>query len=124
LIVEQIKKYLIMENLVDEEEFIELYDGNLDLAWENYIDNQEIGDCQSIVSEITMEFEEAVKVFGEIEVDEPYIDQYGKKQNLMVHHWVEINGNIYDFSKGTLSNHIEWENIYSVEPNDEGWRYN
>ena len=70
LIVEQIKKYLIMENLVDEEEFIELYDGNLDLAWENYIDNQEIGDCQSIVSEITMEFEEAVKVFGEIEVDE------------------------------------------------------
>ena len=66
-----------METLVDEEEFNELYDGDLDLAWKSFVDNQENGDCQGIVSTIIYEFKTVKKVFGEIEVDEPYIDDYG-----------------------------------------------
>jgi len=53
--------------------------------WEEYVDKQEIGDCQTIVSFITRSFPEAEKVFGEIEVDEPYMEKYTlivlKKQN-------------------------------------------
>ena len=41
----------------------------------------------------------------------------------MTHHWVEIDGIPYDFSKGTLKDYIDFFDIYSVEIDDE-WRYN
>lgn len=123
-LIQQIKKMLIMETLVDEEEFNELYDGNWDLAWNTFVDNQENGDCQGIVSSIIMDFKNVKKVFGEIEVDEPYIDEWGDEQTLMTHHWVTINDKIYDFSKGTLSNYIKWDNIYDVNIDGDEWRYN
>jgi len=123
-LIQKIKKSLIMETLVDEEEFNELYDGDWDLAWENFVDNQENGDCQGIVSNIITDFKSVKKVFGEIEVDEPYTDEYGDEQTLMTHHWVTINDKIYDFSKGTLSDYINWDDVYDVNVDDDEWRYN
>jgi hypothetical protein len=120
----QIKKSLIMETLVDEDEFNELYNGDWDLAWKNFVDNQENGDCQGIVYGIIYNFKNVKKVFGEIEVDEPYIDEYGDEQTLMTHHWITINGKIYDFSKGTLSDYINWDDVYDVNTDGDEWRYN
>ena len=122
-LIQQIKKSLIMETLVDEEEFNELYDGDLDLAWKSFVDTQENGDCQGIVSTIIYEFKTVKKVFGEIEVDEPYIDEYGDEQTLMTHHWITINDKIYDFSKGTLRDYITWDDVYDVNVEGDEWRY-
>ena len=122
-LIQQIKKSLLMETLVDEEEFNELYDGDLDLAWKTFVDNQENGDCQGIVSTIIYEFETVKKVFGEIEVDEPYIDEYGDEQTLMTHHWITVNDKIYDFSKGTLRDYITWDDVYDVNVEGDEWRY-
>jgi len=123
-LIQQIKKSLIMETLVDEDEFNELYNGDWDLAWKNFVDNQENGDCQGIVSGIIYNFKNVKKVFGEIEVDEPYIDEYGDEQTLMTHHWITINGKIYDFSKGTLLDYINWDDVYDVNTDGDEWRYN
>ena len=68
-LIQQIKKSLIMETLVDEDEFNELYNGDWDLAWRKFVDNQENGDCQGIVSGIIYNFKNVNKVFGEIEVE-------------------------------------------------------
>jgi mRNA-degrading endonuclease YafQ of YafQ-DinJ toxin-antitoxin module len=124
VLIEQIKKSLVMENLVDEDEFNELYNGDLDLAWKNFVDNQVNGDCQGIVASIIFDFKNVKKVFGEIEVDEPYLDEDDEEQTLMTHHWITINGKIYDFSKGTLKNYIDWEDVYDVEVEGDEWRYN
>jgi hypothetical protein len=123
ILINDIKKSLIMENLVDEEEFQEKYDSNWYIAWIEFVDNQENGDCQGIVSSIVNDFPIVKKCFGEIEVDEPYIDEWGDEQKLMTHHWIQINDEIYDFSKGTLRDYITWSDIYNVEVEDE-WRYN
>jgi hypothetical protein len=123
-LIQRIKKSLIMETLVDEDEFNELFNGDWDLAWRTFVDNQENGDCQMIVSGIIHNFKNVKKVFGEIEVDEPYIDEYGEEQTLMTHHWITINDKIYDFSKGTLSDYINWDDIYDVSVDGNEWRYN
>jgi len=104
-LIEKIKKALFI---------FEGYD-----SWEEYVNNQEIGDCQFIVSFITKDFPIAKKVFGEIKVDEPYIDEDGEEQNLMTHHWVKIGNKEYDFSKGTLKNYIDFQNVYDPEIEDE-----
>jgi hypothetical protein len=119
-IIDKIKEHLIIENVDDE--FDIRYD-DLEKNWKKFVDKQENGDCQSIVSSIIHEFPEVTKVFGEIEVDEPYYDEDGDEQILMTHHWVEIDGEIYDFSKGTLKNYIDFYDIYDPEV-DENWRYN
>jgi hypothetical protein len=123
-LINMIKKSLIMETLIDEDEFNEIYNGDWELAWKNFVDQQENGDCQGIVSNIIMDFKNVNKVFGEIEVDEPYIDEYGDEQTLMTHHWVTINGKIYDFSKGTLRDYINWDDVYDVDVEGDEWRYN
>lgn len=123
-LINMIKKTLIMETLVDEDEFNELYNGDWDLAWKKFVDDQENSDCQGIVSGIIHDFKNVNKVFGEIEVDEPYIDEYGDEQTLMTHHWITINGKIYDFSKGTLRDYINWDDVYDVNVDGNEWRYN
>lgn len=123
-LIDNIKKSLIMETLVDEDEFNELYNGDWDLAWRSFVDNQENGDCQGIVSSIIDDFKKVKKVFGEIEVDESYVDEYDEEQTLMTHHWVKINGKIYDFSKGTLRDYINWDDVYDVNVDGDEWRYN
>lgn len=121
-LIDEIKKSLIMETLIDDD-FNETYNGDLDKAWEDFVDNQENGDCQGIVSGIIMNFPQVKKVFGEIEVDEPYIDEDDVEQTLMTHHWVTINGEIYDFSKGTLKDYIDWDDVYDVIVEGDEWRY-
>jgi len=98
-IIEDIKDYLYNS---------EGYD-----SWNDFVDDQSIGNCQSIVSDIVRNFPTVKKVFGEIKVDEPYIDEYGEEQNLVTHHWVTIMGKPYDFSKGTLKDYINFDDIYN-----------
>ena len=92
-------------------------------SWKNFVDNQELGECQGIISYIKYEFPQVTTVFGEIKVDEPYIDEDGEEQILMTHHWVKFRGEIYDFSKGSLSRYIEWGDIYEVNDGMDDWRY-
>ena len=96
-------------------------------SWEDFINSQEMGECQSIVSFIAQEFKQARQVFGEIRVDEPSIYEEGGElieNYYFTHHWVEIDGNIFDFSKGTLQDNIEWADVYDIEQNEEVLRYN
>jgi hypothetical protein len=104
-IVEKVKNFLVYE-----------FDR---ISWHDFIDKQEMGDCQLIVSDIIRNFPEFKKVFGEIQTDEPYIDTNNEEQNLMVHHWVKLNNVSYDFSKGTLKNYIKFNNLYDVNIEDE-----
>lgn len=122
-LIQFIKESLVMDTLVDEEEFNELYNGDLELAWKHFVDDQENGDCQGIVASIINGFGSVKKVFGEIKVDESYTDEWGEDQTLMTHHWIEIDGKIYDFSKGTLRDYIQWIDIYDVLVYGEEWRY-
>ena len=123
-IVHEIQRRLIFENLVDEEEFNERFE-SFEEAWKNFVDNQEIGDCQEICSPINFKGLSNVKShFGEIEVDEPSTDfEDGKENYMFTHHWLSIDGQIYEFSKGTLKNNIEWDDLYGVE-NEGEYRYN
>jgi len=114
-----IKKHLVIsENYLDETDFINSGD-DLENAWIEYVDGQDIGDCQGIVSDIVRKFPICKKVFGEIEIDEPYIDEDGEEQYKMTHHWITINDTIYEFSKGTLQNYITFDDLYSVDCEDE-----
>lgn len=117
----KIKKHLIEPTLMEDE--IEFMHNDLDTAWQVFVDNQELGECQSIVADISRNFPMCKKVFGEIEIDNPYYDEYGEEQNFMTHHWITIDGKIYDFSKGTLKDYIDFDDLYDVSVDDE-YRYN
>jgi hypothetical protein len=107
-------------------------------TWEDFVDSQNMGDCQLIVSLISNEFGErgVNKVFGEITVDNPsyqwdeiwdndleeYREESVENYNF-THHWIEIDGIIYDFSKGTLKDYIDWDDIYDPYIESEKWRY-
>ena len=85
--------------------------------WEEFVNNQKIGDCQGIVSDIKrMNIPEVECFFGELEIQEPKDENDFNKK--MTHHWVEIAGEPFEFSKGTLKDYVEWIDIYGVE--DEG----
>lgn len=132
--IDLIKKELIYENfaIVDDAEFNEQY-SSLEEAWKEFVDSQSIGDCQSIVSIIGMMNLNGVEtVFGEIEVDNPsyeedmeYDDELDDEVQVekeifeFAHHWVTIDDKIYEFSKGTLEDYIDWEDKYSVVPDSE-----
>ena len=107
----KIKNYLIDE-----------YDNEYE-SWREFVDNQHNGDCQSIVSSICNKFPKVKKVFGEIQIDYPYIDEYGDEQEFVTHHWIMIKGEIYDFSKGTLNEYINWVDLYDVDASMESHRY-
>lgn len=105
-VVEQIKSYLVSVNDYD--------------TWKEFVDNQEVGDCQSISKSIAKKFN-IKQVFGEIDIDNEYIDEDGNEQTKMTHHWNIIKNNIYDFSKGTLKDHINFykNEIYDPEVVDD-----
>lgn len=92
-------------------------------SWQEFVDSQEIGNCQFIASAIADDFPQATRVFGEIEVDYPSTDEDGEENYRFAHHWIEVEGQILDFSKGTLKDYIDWEDLYAVEPNEELRRY-
>jgi hypothetical protein len=111
-IIENIKTYLINDNEYD--------------TWEEFVDSQQMGDCQGIVASIIYEFPQAEKVFGGIELDEPMYDwdNEGQEEYNITHHWVIINGSIYDFSKGTLRGYVEMDDYELYEPEViDDWRY-
>jgi hypothetical protein len=83
---------------------IEKYTGE---NWKRFVDEQEMGDCQWIVALVNHDFPNTKKVFGHVRADN------GK---LMAHHWIEVNGKIFEFSKGSLKEHILWDDLYSVRP--------
>ena len=92
-----------------------------DEDWSHIIDNQELGDCQSIVSGIKHLNIPGMKYhFGEITVKVPIDDDYYDK--IMTHHWCSYKGQILEFSKGTLKNYVDWNDIYSPH-NDEEIEY-
>ena len=49
-----------------------------------------------------------------MEVD-PYTDEDGEKQTRIVRHWVALDGEFYDFAKGTLSWCRSDEDVYDPE---------
>lgn len=115
------KKYLryIKEDYNEIESIIKNYfmEDN-DNDWESVVDDQELGDCQSIVSGIMkLEILGIEKHFGEIQVVNATEDEYYDK--IMTHHWVTYNGKILEFSKGTLKDFVYWDDIYSVSDDGE-----
>lgn len=84
-------------------------------TWKQFIDHQKMGDCQLIVSIIHNKFPKTKSVFANIKTDA------GKK---IPHHWIVYCGKIYEFSKGTLKNVINWESQYDTDPENENryWR--
>jgi len=117
----------LCEQVVNEIEKIKqhLYTSEDFENYNEFVDNQSMGDCQSIVSDIKRNFPNTNAIFGEIEIDDPYVDEYGDEQNFVTHHWIELNGIPYDFSKGSLKAYIQFDSIYDPEimPNEE-YRYN
>lgn len=102
-------------------ELIEWYDYE---TWDEFVDNQELGQCQSIcyhLEDLGKKHNLPVEGhFGEIDIDEEYYnvneDEYIDK---FAHHWITINDKIFEFSKGTLKNYIDFSDLYSVESEDD-----
>lgn len=98
-IIDTIKKQLLEDNEYQ--------------SWEDFIDSQNLGDCQSIINNIkNMNIDGVKAIFGEIEILYPNDKKYYNK--IMTHHWIEIYGQIYEFSKGTLIDYVDWNDKYSV----------
>jgi len=97
-------------------------------TWEKFIDNQELAQCIPIahyLEDIGKEYNLPIKChFGEINIDEKFYnnneDEYIDK---LSHHWVTINNEIFEFSKGTLKDYIQFSNLYDVDPEYNN-RYN
>lgn len=114
----------IKDNMIEEIKnfLVEDYGEN---SWKDFVDHQKMGDCQGIVASIIREFPQAKKVFGGIKLDEPCVDwDDGSANDEVTHHWVEIYGDIYDFSKGTLKGYIDGieDDMYEPDVIDD-WRY-
>ena len=117
---------IYLERVIQKNDIIEqikkrLYEDNGNDNWKEFVDGQSIGECQSIVYSIVHDFKKdgVKRVFGEIDVEEPYTDEDGDEQDKMTHHWVEIDGVPYDFSKGTLTDYIHFGDIYNPEIEDK-----
>lgn len=111
-IIEQIKKFLIEDNEYE--------------SWKEFIDNQQMGDCQGICYSIERQFPQAKRIFGELTLDEPCIDwdNDGQEEFEITHHWVMIDNTIYDFSKGTFKDYIKMDDYELYEPEViDNWRY-
>ncbi len=123
MIIYKINKFnRISEQFINDIEKIKhyLYTSEDFENYNQFVDGQSIGDCQTIVADIKRNFPNITEVFGEIGIDDTYVDEYGDEQNLITHHWIEINGTPYDFSKGTLKHYIVFDSMYDPEitPNE------
>jgi len=78
--------------------------GSCDLTWKEFVNYQEDGDCQWIVSDICRRFPQFEKCYGEFLVDDRDMlyDVENDEYLVYMHYWVTLNGKIYEFSKGTL----------------------
>ena len=111
-----------------QQQLLDLNDYNRD-EWEYFIDNQSMGDCQLIVKDVERialkyKIEGVEKHFGHIELDEPYYNaEDDEETTVFTHWWNTIDGEIVEFSKGTLQNFIEWEDLYNIEVFNEEEKY-
>ena len=126
-IVNEIKKRIVFEYF-GEDDVIESYLNNIQQAWEDYVDEQNFGDSQEICNfSLFGDIEGVEIVSGEIEVDYPTYEEKNEydeelddfveveAENYFIEHtWVLINGEIFEFSKGTLVDYIDWDDIYDV----------
>ena len=122
-------KFNKLHNLIENEDIVKKVQDQIlkehDLvSWEEFVDGCSMGECQFIAQMIPKDFPQIQSKFGEIEVDDEYIDEDGEEQKLMTHHWNELNGEILDFSKGTLTDYIDWTDKYEVYVSTDSWRYN
>lgn len=87
-------------------------------SWEKFVDQTKTGDCQGIVAGITGDFPQLQACLGEVRTDEPYRDEVGRKQNWLIHHWVEFEGTRLDFTKNSLKGYVAFDDPYdpNVEP--------
>lgn len=129
-IINEVKTTLVYD-YYGEDDINESYLGNIELAWKDFIDNQVMGNCQYICN-IISEIDGVNHVFGEIEVDYPSYEEAEEYDNdaedyveiekenyYLSHHWVTINGIIYEFCKGTLNDYIDWSDLYDIDCEDE-----
>jgi hypothetical protein len=96
-------------------------------TWKHFIDNQELGDCQTICNDIIFLMKnEKINLkhhFGIIIIDNNFYDyKYNEYIKELTHHWISLNNEIYEFSKGTLKHYINYNDIYCVKIDDK-WRY-
>lgn len=120
-------KYIkYFENINIREEKVEkikllLLDANECDSWNTFIDSQVLGDCQLIVSDIvSYNIPGVVAIFGHIKLNEDiYSIDEGDYIDKMTHHWAEIDGEIEEFSKGTLKNYIVFNNLYETWCEDD-----
>jgi hypothetical protein len=111
--ISDIKLHLISERF-EPDEYKSVLEG-----WIKFVDKQKNGDCQGIVSSIMhyarqQDLPSIKSHFGEIKVEIPS-DENNK---LFTHHWITIDDEIYEFSKGTLKDNIDFYDIYDVDPED------
>ena len=126
-IVNEIKKRIVFEYF-GEDDVKESYLNNVQNAWEDYIDEQNFGDSQEICNfSLIGDIEGVEIVSGEIEVDYPTYEEKTEydedsddfveieAENYFIEHtWIKINGEIFEFSKGTLVDYIDWDDMYDV----------
>ncbi len=84
-------------------------------TWQEFVNHQELGQCQVIAATIAAAHPEFTAVVGEVETDQPYQDEDGEEQTLVLHHWVELDGVPLDFAKGTLRGFREDPDPYDPE---------
>jgi len=127
-IVREIMKRLVY-NYFTEEDVIESYFNNIELAWEDFIDDQQLGDCENICDlNLLSDIPNIEVIYGLIEVDYPIYDEILEYDNesgdyfeneskvyYLPHYWIKVNGDTFEFSKGTLADYIDWDDIYGVE---------
>lgn len=130
-IVFEIKKRLLIEYF-GEDDITKLHSDNLIFAWKVFIDEQSLGDSSTICEVsllddlLNVEF-----IIGEIEVDYPTYEEvieYDNQEDDYIetekeiyyqpHNWLKINGEIVELSKGSLVDLIDWDDLYSVDPED------
>ena len=72
-----------------------------DVQFNQWVKNQQQGDCQQIASTISFHFLKVKHIVGEIDIGTETI----------FHHWNEYEENIIDFGKGTIHSIAEKEKI-------------
>lgn len=135
-IVNEIMKRIVYDYF-GEDDVKESYLNNIQSAWEDFIDEQKTGDSEEICNfSLIGDLPGVEIVSGEIEVDYPVYEEGNEydeesddfieveKENYkVIHTWVKINNEIFEFSKGTLVDYIDWDDIYDINAEDIS-RYN
>jgi hypothetical protein len=79
--------------------------------WKKFVDSQEMGQCQEITKVIQDKFN-VKRMFGSIVYDE-------ESDYSINHYWIEFNGKMYDYAKGTLNGYLDFgDELYNVEVGD------